>query len=53
MTDLRVCFLGDSLTFGQGDESGRGWPGRVVLNARAAGVNLTGYNLGVRGDTGA
>lgn len=53
MTDLRICFLGDSLTFGQGDESGLGWPGRVVLGAQAAGVNLTGYNLGVRGDTGA
>jgi len=53
MTDLRICFLGDSLTFGQGDESGLGWPGRVVLSAQAAGVNLTGYNLGVRGDTGA
>lgn len=53
MTDLRICFLGDSLTFGQGDESGLGWPGRVVLGAQAAGANLTGYNLGVRGDTGA
>ena len=53
MTDLRICFLGDSLTFGQGDESGLGWPGRVVLDARTAGATLTGYNLGVRGDTGA
>ncbi len=53
MDDLRVCFLGDSLTFGQGDESGLGWPGRVVLAAQGSGVNLTGYNLGVRGDTGA
>jgi lysophospholipase L1-like esterase len=53
MTDLRVCFLGDSLTFGQGDESALGWPGRVTIAAQAAGVNLTGYNLGVRGDTGA
>lgn len=51
--DFRVCFLGDSLTFGQGDESGLGWPGRVVIAAQSAGVNLTGYNLGVRGDTGA
>jgi len=53
MTDLRICFLGDSLTFGQGDESALGWPGRVVIAAQSAGVDLTGYNLGVRGDTGA
>jgi lysophospholipase L1-like esterase len=53
MSDLRVCFLGDSLTFGQGDEAALGWPGRVVVSAQTAGVNLTGYNLGVRGDTGA
>jgi lysophospholipase L1-like esterase len=53
MTDLRICFLGDSLTFGQGDESALGWPGRVVVAAQAAGLDLTGYNLGVRGDTGA
>lgn len=53
MTDLRICFLGDSLTFGQGDESGLGWPGRVVLDAQTGGATLTGYNLGVRGDTGA
>jgi lysophospholipase L1-like esterase len=52
MTDLRICFLGDSLTFGQGDESALGWPGRVVVAAQAAGLDLTGYNLGVRGDTG-
>lgn len=53
MEDLRVCFLGDSLTFGQGDQAGLGWPGRVVLDAWAEGLDLTGYNLGVRGDTGA
>lgn len=53
MTDLRICFLGDSLTFGQGDRAGLGWPGRVVGDAQRAGVTLTGYNLGVRGDTGA
>ncbi len=53
MTDLRVCFLGDSFTLGQCDESALGWPGRVEIAALAAGVNLTGYNLGIRGDTGA
>ena len=51
--DVRACFLGDSYTSGQGDETGLGWPGRVFLDARAAGVDLTIYNLGVRGDTAA
>ena len=53
MTDLRICFLGDSLTLGQGDRTGLGWPGRVVHEALEAGAALTGYNLGVRGDSGA
>lgn len=53
MEDLRVCFLGDSYVLGQGDETGLGWPGRVLAAARASGVDLTAYNLGVRGDTAA
>ena len=53
MDDLRACFLGDSLTFGQGDDSGQSWPSRVLAAARADRRNLTIYNLGVRGDTGA
>ncbi len=53
MEDLRVCFLGDSLTFGQGDATGQSWPSRVLAAALAAGHNLTVYNLGVRRDTAA
>ena len=53
MDDLRVCFLGDSLTFGQGDDTGLSWPARVFAAARKEGHNLTAYNLGVRGDTAA
>jgi len=53
MTDLRICFLGDSLTFGQGDATGLGWPGHVLKAALAEGHDLTAYNLGVRGDTAA
>ncbi|MFD2091988.1 GDSL-type esterase/lipase family protein [Blastococcus deserti] len=50
--DVRVCFFGDSLTAGVGDDAALGWVGRVVAAARRAGADLTGYNLGVRGETG-
>lgn len=50
--DIRVCFLGDSFTLGQGDAQGLGWPGRVLASERGRGVALTVYNLGVRGHTG-
>jgi acyl-CoA thioesterase-1 len=50
--DLRACFLGDSYTAGVGDDSGLGWVGRVAAAARGEGVDLTAYNLGVRGETG-
>jgi lysophospholipase L1-like esterase len=51
--DLRVCFLGDSFTLGTGDGDGLGWPGRVLAAERGRGIDLTAYNLGVRGQTGA
>ena len=51
--DIRVCFLGDSFTLGTGDDLGLGWPGRVLAAERARGVNMTAYNLGIRGQTGA
>ena len=51
--DIRVCFLGDSFTLGTGDVEGLGWAGRVHAAERARGVDLTAYNLGVRGQTGA
>jgi lysophospholipase L1-like esterase len=50
--DVRVCFAGDSYVLGQGDDSGLGWTGRVLCAARAERVDLTAYNLGVRGETG-
>jgi acyl-CoA thioesterase-1 len=49
--DVRVCFAGDSLVAGTGDESALGWVGRVAAAAIASGLNLTAYNLGVRGAT--
>lgn len=51
--DLRVCFLGDSFTLGVGDDDGLGWVGRVHASERGRGIDLTSYNLGVRGQTGA
>src|SRR5215472_11028724 len=53
MTDLRVCFLGDSFTLGTGGDDGLGWAGRVLAAERGRGIDLTAYNLGVRGQTGA
>lgn len=51
--DLRVCFLGDSFTLGTGDDDGLGWVGRVHAAERGRGIDLTSYNLGIRGQTGA
>ena len=50
-TDVRVCFLGDSLTAGVGDVGQRGWVGRLVEGSTPGDVELTHYNLGVRTDT--
>lgn len=49
--DLRACFFGDSFVAGVGDPTGLGWVGRVSSAARASGIHLTSYNLGVRGQT--
>jgi acyl-CoA thioesterase-1 len=50
---MRVCFFGDSFVNGTGDDDGLGWVGRVVARARRGGLDLTGYNLGIRRDTSA
>lgn len=46
----RVLFFGDSYVAGTGDPTGLGWIGRVVAAAFEAGVPLTAYALGVRGE---
>jgi lysophospholipase L1-like esterase len=51
MTVLRICFVGDSMTTGTGDDHYLGWPGRLCQAERVRGHDLTAYNLGVRGDT--
>jgi len=50
-TDIRICFLGDSLVIGTEDDSILGWPGRVCAGARARGIPITHYNLGIRRET--
>jgi acyl-CoA thioesterase-1 len=50
-TDIRICFLGDSLVNGTEDNSVLGWPGRVCADARARGIPITHYNLGIRRET--
>ena len=53
MQSLRICFVGDSLVNGTGDPACLGWTGRVCAAARAAGHDITYYNLGIRRATSA
>ena len=52
-TDIRICFVGDSLVNGAGDPECLGWTGRICAGARGDGYDVTYYNLGVRGQTSA
>jgi acyl-CoA thioesterase-1 len=49
--DHRICFFGDSFVQGTADPQCRGWVGRVCEMARRRGIDVTAYNLGIRGDT--
>ena len=51
--DLALVFLGASLVAGVGDPKGQGWVTRVVGRTQHPDLELTAYNLGVRGDTSA
>jgi lysophospholipase L1-like esterase len=53
MTTLRICFVGDSITAGTGDDECLGWPGRLSSAGRRRGHDISPYNLGIRGDTSA
>jgi acyl-CoA thioesterase I len=44
-------FFGDSFVAGTGDPTGRGWVGHVTEAAARAKLDVTPYNLGIRGDT--
>lgn len=47
--DIGLCFVGDSFTVGFGDPKALGWVGRVVSRSHHPDVEITAYNLGVRG----
>ncbi|MGW0182582.1 GDSL-type esterase/lipase family protein [Nocardia sp. NPDC003345] len=49
--DRRICFVGDSFVAGVGDPEALGWSGRLTAHAGTAGLALTAYNLGIRGNT--
>lgn len=49
--DIRICFLGDSLVNGTGDETCLGWAGRLCISAINLGYSITYYNLGIRRNT--
>lgn len=49
--DVGLVFLGASLVAGVGDPKGQGWVTRVVARSQSPDVDLTAYNLGVRGAT--
>ena len=49
--DIRVCFIGDSLVNGTGDEAALGWAGRLCAMASASDIFVTYYNLGIRRNT--
>ncbi|MFW6186489.1 MAG: GNAT family N-acetyltransferase [Actinomycetota bacterium] len=48
--EVRLCFLGDSFVAGVGDPDHHGWVGRLLADP-IPGLALTGYNLGIRGNT--
>lgn len=49
--DVALVFLGAALVAGVGDPKGQGWVTRVVGRTQHPDLELTTYNLGVRGDT--
>ncbi len=51
MVQIRIGFIGDSITHGTGDETLLGWPHRVGQTEVARGHDITVYNLGIRADT--
>jgi acyl-CoA thioesterase-1 len=51
MVQIRIGFVGDSITHGTGDETLLGWPMRAGQAEVARGHDVTVYNLGIRADT--
>jgi lysophospholipase L1-like esterase len=51
--DVAIVFIGASLVAGVGDPKSQGWVSRVVGRTQHPDLELTAYNLGVRGNTSA
>lgn len=51
MVQIRLGFVGDSITHGTGDETLLGWPYRLGQAEVGRGHDITVYNLGIRADT--
>ena len=51
--DVGIVFIGDSFVAGYGDPKGHGWVSRVIGRTQHPDLDLTSYNLGVRGDSSA
>lgn len=51
--DIGLCFVGDAFVAGYGDPKALGWVSRVVGRTPVHDVDLTAYNLGVRGESSA
>ena len=51
LSQVRICFLGESFVNGTGDPECLGWAGRICVNANRKGYDITYYNLGVRRET--
>jgi hypothetical protein len=47
----KVCFFGDSFTYGIGDETGRGWVGRLTEAEGRQGGDIWAFNLGLPQET--
>jgi len=51
--DIALVFIGDSYVAGYGDPKDLGWVSRVVGRTEHPDVDITAYQLGVRGDSSA
>lgn len=47
---LRILFLGDSITVGDGDQEACGWPSRLLAQTVVPPLKAQCYNLGIGGD---
>lgn len=51
LSQVRICFFGESFVNGTGDPECLGWAGRICVDANRKGYDITYYNLGVRRET--